>query len=47
MKIIFKPKLTINSIDELNQNEQFTALVWPETYNDNGITVSDFKNLSQ
>ena len=30
-KLIFKKKLIISSIDELNESE-FTALVWPSIY---------------
>ena len=39
MKLLFKSKLVINSIEELNQNE-FIGIVWPAPYTGNRIPVS-------
>lgn len=40
MKLIFKPKLKINSVDQLNQLKDFTGIVWPTINKAHGIPVS-------
>ena len=44
IKLLFKPKLVINSIEELNQNK-FIGIVWPAPYKGNNIPVSLFINF--
>ena len=43
-KLIFKKKLIIGSIDELN-NSEFTALVWPSIYKKINTHVSNYNFL--
>ena len=40
MKLLFKPKLKINSIEQANQLKDFTVIAWPVMNKVHGIPVS-------